>query len=986
MSKSLTTKLQPATVTLREYSSPFSLLPPNEVAPEITSQPLNNLNQTTWIEKYENAKPIFQTIQPQQNRLTMLQGTAFSLQLQATDPSNLDPINKRDRLSYKWKRDDALLTRFSKGSGSVKFTITQAECVPTVSGIYHCEVSNNFGTTSTENINLTVIDPDNHPKLYKNLINNGDGSGGIDSWEVEGDIRTEAFQEHLVFAKNFASFRLGGLITFKKDTQEANNMPPEFRFSNGSHYGLFFPFFLKRSQKDNTFLNINAKSSTSNVLNDEESYISEGILPQIVANEDYGVPNAKVAGFFPGPLWMDRYNKNTNPNEINLSTEIHRKNLTYFTRDKLKFTNVGGNSVASLSQTVDVSDLADMVDGNAYGIRYLTSQFFAYIGTGITGYQVKAQVSKSPIGPFLEKIFNYYVGDSEEYARLFALREGYNITETYAEGPNGPFISYKDLADQFNPETLTQGTLRASAAALQAEKTRLEQQKKDIAALIARVPALEVKIKELEDDNRRQKNKIIIAASIALILASSVLALFLPLAAGFGLGLSLGGSFLETAVTRISTALAAVGGAFLINPMVKWVQGRHDEELARKELEIVNNLILNSPSLDQIQQRINQTSTDLNNVKKKQWLLDVEQRAFYTAQIERSHFLKDNSSIEITPITADTTEVVLDFIDRSGVVLKKESIKGPSSLDVWAIKEKVFFPLTLYPLYTCLRPSSFNANVTIKVFGQKYTTTNVLRPFFTRQEVGRGVGLLSKGLNSLDQNGVFTTINEFEDKSPIQDKNARFLLNKYDFTKWGAAYPPNNGDYSMPGTAREFTAQNAVNDHGAAAMFGVSRNIVVPPRTRSIRVNVIFRHNSIILEDPSPAIKGWQDSEAYNNDYGQNSGTSRRLSEYGNPRCGITSIKLLLAVNDMKIDDKHVTYNMPPQSSTVLGMMYKRYGDPNAYNTADIADFSYKLYQPQNLQEPPITTSPFQINPAPTAPPSGTGPSKGSQPTLTPII
>lgn len=975
MSKSLTTKLQPATVTLREYSSPFSLLPPNEVAPEITSQPLNNLNQTTWIEKYENAKPIFQTIQPQQNRLTMLQGTAFSLQLQATDPSNLDPINKRDRLSYKWKRDDALLTRFSKGSGSVKFTITQAECVPTVSGIYHCEVSNNFGTTSTENINLTVIDPDNHPKLYKNLINNGDGSGGIDSWEVEGDIRTEAFQEHLVFAKNFASFRLGGLITFKKDTQEANNMPPEFRFSNGSHYGLFFPFFLKRSQKDNTFLNINVKSSTSNVLNDEESYISEGILPQIVANEDYGVPNAKVAGFFPGPLWMDRYNKNTNPNEINLSTEIHRKNLTYFTRDKLKFTNVGGNSVASLSQTVDVSDLADMVDGNAYGIRYLTSQFFAYIGTGITGYQVKAQVSKNPTGPFLEKIFNYYVGDSEEYARLFAFREGYNIAETYAEGPNGPFISYKDLADQFNPETLTQKTLKASAAALQVEKTRLENAKQNLVALKAAIPSYVVAIMDLKEGRRKETNQLIVKAVVLGAVLGPIIFWLIPLIPTLSI------------LTIAAQAIIGVPGiAAILAPISRLIDfNKRIKELENKKNETEKAIAL-QPTLEQYDQLINQTSTDLNNVKKKQWLLDVEQRAFYTAQIERSHFLKDNSSIEITPITADTTEVVLDFIDRSGVVLKKESIKGPSSLDVWAIKEKVFFPLTLYPLYTFLRPSSFNANVTIKVFGQKYTTTNVLRPFFTRQEVGRGVGLLSKGLNSLDQNGVFTTINEFEDKSPIQDKNARFLLNKYDFTKWGAAYPPNNGDYSMPGTAREFTAQNAVNDHGAAAMFGVSRNIVVPPRTRSIRVNVIFRHNSIILEDPSPAIKGWQDSEAYNNDYGQNSGTSRRLSEYGNPRCGITSIKLLLAVNDMKIDDKHVTYNMPPQSSTVLGMMYKRYGDPNAYNTADIADFSYKLYQPQNLQEPPITTSPFQINPAPTAPPSGTGPSKGSQPTLTPII
>jgi len=977
MSKSLTAKLKPAQVSLKEYSSPFSLLPPNEVSPEIVTQPLNNLNQTTWIQKYENGKPIFQTIQPQENRLTMLQGTTFNIQVYATDPSNLDPINQRDRLSYKWKRDDATLTRFSKGSGSVKFTMTATECTPAKSGIYHCEVTNNFGTTNTENINLTIVDPDNHPKLYKNLINNGDGSGGTDGWETEGEIRTEAFQEHLVFAKNFASFRLGGLITFKKDTQEANNVPPEFRFSNGSHYGLFFPYFLKRYQKDDTFKNINAKSNASTVLNPEESYISEGILPQIIANEDYGVPNAKVAGFFPGPLWMDRYNKNTDTKEINLSTEIHRKNITYFTREKLKFANVGGTSQASLSQTVDISDLADMIDGNAYGIKYLTSQFFAYIGTGITGYQVKAKVSKNPIGPFFEKTFNYYIGDSEQYARLFAFKEGEYVDDVYAEGPNGPFISYKELADKFNPETLTQGTLNASAQALEAKKVELQKQKQNLLNLKAALPAYTTEILNLEEGRRKERNQLIAKAAIAGAVLGPIIFWLIPLIPTLSLIIVTGQ--LLVGIPGVALILAPIARLFDFRDRIR--------EMEQKKAE-TEKAIISQPTEEQYDQLINQTSTDLGNIKKKQWLLDIEQQAFYKAQIQRSYFLEDRSKIEITPITADTTEVVLDFIDRSGVVLKKESIKGPSSLDIWAVKEKVFFPLTLYPLYTFLRPSSFDANVSIRVLGQKYTTTNVLRPFFTRQEVGRGVGLLSKGLDSLDGNGIFTTINQFEDKSPIQDKNARFLLNKYDFTKWGAAYPPNNGDYSMPGTARQFTAQNGVNDYGAAAMFGVGRNVIVPPRTRSIRVSVIFRHDSIILEDPLPAIKGWQDSEIYNNDYGQESGTSRRLSEYGNPRCGITSIKLLLAVNNIQIDNKHVTYSMPPSADTVLGMMYKRYADPNAYNTADAADFSYKLYQPQNLQEPPIVSSPFEVSPTPPTPPqgSGSGPSKGGLPTLTSII
>ena len=186
MAKLLRTNLKPVKVGVKEYSSPFSLLPPNEVPPNIDTQPIDSVQQTTWILRYQQSTPIFQTIQPKQNRVVMIQGTAFSLEALASDPSNANLLNQPSKLSYKWKRDESLLTAFSKGVGKTKLTISRQDCVPSKSGAYTCEVTNAYGTTSTNVVNVEIIDPDNHPKLYKNLIINGDGSGGTDGWEKIG--------------------------------------------------------------------------------------------------------------------------------------------------------------------------------------------------------------------------------------------------------------------------------------------------------------------------------------------------------------------------------------------------------------------------------------------------------------------------------------------------------------------------------------------------------------------------------------------------------------------------------------------------------------------------------------------------------------------------------------------------------------------------------------------------------------------------------
>ena len=488
---------------------------------------------------------------------------------------------------------------------------------------------------------------------------------------------------------------------------------------------------------------------------------------------------------------MDQYNKNINSDLIGLYTEFKNTNPTYFTRDKLRFEKFGGKRLATISQTVDVSDLANFIDGSVYGVKYLTSQFFAYVGVGITDYKIKVQTKDGP------KLLNYYINDSEiVYDRLVG------------------------SANQNFPEI------------------------RDVSA------------------NSRE----------------------------------------------------------YLDP--------------RNKIELL-----------------------------------------------------PNTDIEIIPQCYDKTTITLTYLDDRNQSLKVETVDGPDESDIWAIKEKVYFPLTLWSLFEFVQPRNNN----IKVYGQKYTNTNAISTLFTSNLLDydspavRDQYELYKGdtqgniftlsyedwkssiwipsvVNSIG--GIFGT-NWSKDSSPelpytITDKAFKFFLNKFDFTNpgWRGSYP---GDIWY--TAQYYRDKNyyykALQDYGAAAMFGVGKNVVIPKNTKSIKIDVTFNHNSSIQSDTNPELKYWQSQELYADEYGQNSGKSRRLVEYGYPRCGVTKMKMVVMPNDPKISEETVSYDLPPATSTVLGLQKNKYADPDAHNTDDGGPFKYEILQPSNVPIPTNYVNPY---------------------------
>ena len=749
-SKTIKLKSYPEERAIR--AGDFQLLPANPGLPFITSQPLDNLNQYTWIVGVNDGIPEYQNVKPTFNVVRMLQGTSFSFEVRVADPSNTYDKNEDTNLTFKWMKDEAPIYEVNNLNGGVGIRgifVDQIDSTPLLSGRYTCEISNPYGSVETDPFDLEVINPLKHPKLYKNLILNGDGEGGLDGWSGDVDIKIEPFQESLWVTKNFGSFRLAGFTLFEHNEDYTNKVPSEFRFCLGSHQSAFFNWFNKRRSIDPTFIDTNAKSDPALGLTEDERWVLYANQSQIVLNEDYN--KSPYAGFFPGIAWMDLYNKNQSNQVIGLYSEFKQTIPNYFTRDRLKFEKFGGKSVTSMTQTIDLTDAADLIDGSTYGVKHTTSQFFAYVGIGITDYKIRCQTVDG------ERFFNYYIQDSE-------------------------FV-YQDIVREVNPK--------------------------------------------------------------------------FPYAA------------------------------------------------QRFDLSTVN-----------LQNILNITATSIG--------LKFE--------------LLPDTDIEIIPQCYDQTDVTISYFDSTGRLVKQEEIPGPRAIDIWAIKEKAYFPLTLFSIFRYIKPNNNN----ITVFGQKYTDTNALSAFFKD-----AAGLIGRNWQQPLPTDLY-------------DVAAKHFLNKYDFLTWNGGYP---GYAWYAQKIREGKGERwydiALNDYGAAAMIGIGKDIIVPTQTRTVDIKVQFTHTSDIIGDTNPEIKGWTSQEIYNNEFGNSNGTSRRLTEYGNPRCGITKMKFILTPNNIEISDRYLTYSLPPSPSTVLGLQKKRYEDPAAYNTADATAFQYVVSQPDGLPEPPVTNNPF---------------------------
>jgi len=720
-------------------SGNFNLLPTNPQAPVITSHPIRNFSQLTWKSPNTDGKEVFKNVQPINDTYIIRKGTAISWTFYVTDPSNINNFNDLSNLTFTWKRDGNPLynvNRLNQGKGTPTITYTESESIEELTGEYVCEVSNDFGTSTTVPFTMQVIDLDNDDLLYKNLISNGDGEGGDAGWEnTSGKVISTYTNRGEQNAQNTISLHRFFPIYTGSDYNKA--LPFRFTFTNS--YNQFYSSYIQWSLIEPTLNNLDRTITlqTNNPLPEQYRWVSTSVRSNTIPNEDINSSNT-AQSFFPGPNYLDKFNNNDIASKqyqaitLNDEMDVDGRPLTYFTRDRISFQE---EESVEIAQNVDISDIANLVDGQVGGVDYVTAQLFAYVGSALSRMKIRCTVD----------------GRTVEYPWLV-----------------------------------------------------------------------------------------------------------------------------------------------------------HDVTTYRKFLTAEGSSIRNSSNAI------------------------VPDRG---------------TAIEIVPVADDSVDLDLQLLGDNDVVLDTLNIKGPDAVDLWAVKEKVDFPLTLFPLFAFFKP---NKN-TITVYNQTYTTTDALKGMFLHDP-----SRIPQPLDSVNLQQLYNT---------VTDRNAKFIIKR-----WGEYYNTygrlaytdvwqEQGGGGFEQLIEVSLQKMAVQDKGSSAFFGVGRSVIIPKQTRAVQVKVKFNNTAPARLDSNPKGKNWNLSEIYNTLFSLKPTLSpdkapNPLYEYGDPRCGITKIKLQLIPNNDVNSTKHTTYNLPPTSNTVAGIARDRVFR-NVHDTSEPGSFVYTLIQPQPLNEIP---------------------------------
>ncbi len=427
----------------------FAMLPINPKPPIITSHPHRNLAQSTFTTFLATATggptntagpaPLVSVF----NRFYIRRGTALSWTMFVLDPSNINNPADTSNINYTWKRDGIpvySLNRQNNGKGTPSVSFTEEQVTEELSGEYICEVSNEYGIATTSPFVLDIINLDNHPSFFANLVNNGDGDGGLDGWiDLNGAFHTSVVNKETLAS---ADSTIG---EFNITTGSASIPPYPFRFNALSQNYLFYPTYYKLVNANPGFADITVPiptdaSGTPNGLADWEWWFQTAALPPIIANEDLN--NYKsVQGFFPGPAWIDQYNNNLqakgSANYRTLVDELglESPSISYFTRNNLKF---GDQPEATLQQSVNITDAAPFVDNQVAGVDFITGQFFAYVGLALSRYIIHYTEGG------VKKSINWYVKDITTYRRYLA---GVAKATTKITPDTGTDIEIEPVAD-----------------------------------------------------------------------------------------------------------------------------------------------------------------------------------------------------------------------------------------------------------------------------------------------------------------------------------------------------------------------------------------------------------------------------------------------------------------------------------------------------------------------------------------------------------
>ncbi len=768
-----------------EFNPKYELYPYVTLPPAILTSLLNTFSQYTYADQIVPGEYVTYVLKTQSsNTITMIEGTTFEISSLVIDPSRLNESDTSN-VSFIWTKNNSPLYELnSKNNLKGEKTIRIENCSREASGIYRLEVRNDYGSTISDELTIDVVNVDNHPLMFKNLIENPNGARGTEGWTFDADFLTQRFYRP-IFGQYHTSINPQVYV----DPENKKRPYKHDFYFDISNNEIQMPFSFDKIKS----LDLNSDPYWL--------WLVRNYLPTLVSSE---VPT-DIGGVYPAPKYLDLANKNGNFMPLHKQLEI---NKTYFTRDKIKFTTFGGNANCVAYQDIDVSSVENIIDGEAYGIDKLLVHFFAYIGIGISRYKTRyttrdgdvfenntiplnytSYVSSSLVNEILEQsvkppLLPYLPNVA---SALFTEMDVEQIISTYCpKDPTGqfPIVRFWPFSGEWS----------------------------DLPITVANDPWPNIKATGLEP----YANK---------IAASGYWIGFVANEDGNGYEKVPGTDDFRVWFTKISdpNSIRTPDGR-----AVKLI--RIPDEWSAQYYKVSDN-----------------TAELLNNDVRLQNIVNI----------------KKNSDFELEPVTDDITEVRLDFLDSDNYTIESTTITGPTAKDIWAVKEKFYMPFYIANMYGWITDLTSQQ---VKIYNKPYTTVSAVRA-------------VSKTNTTMDLHSGWVRRYLYALLEDIDIKQKEW---------W-----PDIGY-----------------DRGGAALFGISADIQIPVKTRTIRVNVIFKHLSSTLYDTNPKLKGWNQEDIYY-DYLSSTNIDRRVYAYGNPRCCITNMHLSLHPNNVIVSDKHPTYKIP---------------------------------------------------------------------------
>jgi hypothetical protein len=926
------------------------------------------IEQTTLRDTSGNFKKVYNDL----NKISLLEGTAFSITVVALDPDNItDPWNASE-LRFKWLKNGSYIHSVNnlnnyKGYNNIIFTADQV--TQNLTGDYTLEVSNETGTTTTATLTITVYNRLRVPELYNNLIKNSSGEAGTDNWTLTNGIVVSEFSPSISDSKNFASILIENRLWSSADNYITTQPELPFRFCSSNAWVNFNYFYENWKQ-----------GTLPDLLSSFYNWHYGNNKPNLISNED---PGDDFACFFPSKRYVDDFNANNG--KLGLLHEM-KEARTYFTKPPVQRNS---DPVSKMTQTIDLSNADVFADGKVCGVESLVGNFFAYVGLGISSYEFRIKFGPyTGPGPgdqdLFDRINDTFWAAKNESDSLRVLPQ--------VSTPNGSiginFILSNDIAN------------RTNALLNQVGISIYQEQRFPYTPPAWKYPIMQ----ELYTRSQNSEGKDFVDVFNSTLFAGNLtpeqsakypeLASFLPLIAD---GLQSNNN------TTRSTAQA------LIREQLNDRFRIAEELVYQKVIQILNNLFnlnLNEQPNDEnydtlvslvfavISKHLTDYTGDTTNNNPALLQIILQSNRYQRARDLSTTFAKKTAQ-PYDLSSPDSTVKFSNYYNYTYNILRfyvYESIQGGDIIDnyIFAPAAPDKFLNTLVVDFNGLKQMAEGGNGAIdpkldlskitridvfpkcndtvsfeleylNVFGEQLGLDTLNGPneddiFAVKEKV-----FLSTVLTKLFQKTTKLTLaNDF---TPVTYKGGQEMFTFYKF-----AY----GDGSGPGITigQEFLRQNypadyfatlannsfPVSDTGAAAFFAVNKTFSVPRTTRTINVTVNFNHNSIAWgQDADSGINRYDLAEI------QAEHLTDKLKFYrsGNPRTGLAHVKLCLYDTTYKRTNLYPNFFVPPrhvwsEMKTILTGPQMKELDRGLINAEDWQNFVYIQPTRESLAAPVV--------------------------------